>query len=440
MARYDGSRITNGAPPPNSQPVPAAPTITQNALFNDVDLLARRRGETYDWVGRVSAGYDKSFATSQGALGNATRVSLASIELLDRPLGVLARLGRQANNTSGILGTFDGLFLSWQFKPSWALNAAGGYPVEQLIVSPQTQERFETLALAYTPPNAHWDASVFAATQQFQGLRDRQAVGLEGRFLASRASLVAVVDYDTSFHALNTASVLGTLQLPARWSVSFDAERRNSPVLTTRNALIGQPFPDLIQLEQVFTPEQIYQLARDRTPITSNYSFTATKPLGQRFQVTTIVSATQTGATPASGGVDAVPASGMLLTYQGQVYGSNLWRNGDFNVLTLTHGNTIIGRIDSVSANSRFPIGGAWRLGPRFTVDRLNSLTDGSQNTTYIPSLLLDYQRERKLFQLEFGGQLGKREAFLQLQNGAFVQTQNTTRYYVSVSYRISFQ
>ena len=440
MARYDGSRITNGAPPPNSQPVPAAPTITQNALFNDVDLLARRRGETYDWVGRVSAGYDKSFATSQGALGNATRVSLASIELLDRPLGVLARLGRQANNTSGILGTFDGLFLSWQFKPSWALNAAGGYPVEQLIVSPQTQERFETLALAYTPPNAHWDARVFAATQQFQGLRDRQAVGLEGRFLASRASLVAVVDYDTSFHALNTASVLGTLQLPARWSVSFDAERRNSPVLTTRNALIGQPFPDLIQLEQVFTPEQIYQLARDRTPITSNYSFTATKPLGQRFQVTTIVSATQTGATPASGGVDAVPASGMLLTYQGQVYGSNLWRNGDFNVLTLTHGNTIIGRIDSVSANSRFPIGGAWRLGPRFTVDRLNSLTDGSQNTTYIPSLLLDYQRERKLFQLEFGGQLGKREAFLLLQNGTFVQTQNTTRYYVSVSYRISFQ
>jgi hypothetical protein len=440
MARYDGSRITNGAPPPNTQPVPAAPTITQNALFNDVDLLARRRGETYDWVGRVSAGYDKSFATSQGALGNATRVSLASIELLDRPLGVLARLGRQANNTSGILGTFDGLFLSWQFKPSWAINAAGGYPVEQLIVSPQTQERFESLALAYTPPNAHWDASVFAATQQFQGLRDRQALGLEGRFLASRTSLVAVVDYDTSYHALNTASVLGTLQLPARWSVSFDAERRNSPVLTTRNALIGQPFPDLIQLEQVFTPEQIYQLARDRTPITSNYSFTATKPLGQRFQVTTIVSATQTGATPASGGVDAVPASGMLLTYQGQVYGSNLWRNGDFNVLTVTHGNTIIGTIDSVSANSRFPIGGAWRLGPRFTVDRLNSVTDGSQNTTYIPSLLLDYQRDRKLFQLEFGGQLGKREAFLQLQNGAFVQTQNTTRYYVSVSYRISFQ
>jgi len=439
MFRYDGSRISNGAPPPNTANLPAAtPTTTDNAIFNDVDLLARRRGETYDWIGRLSTGYDKEFV--QGGLGDATRVSLASIEVLDRPLGLLARAGRQANNSDGILGTFDGLFLSWQFKPSWALNAAGGYPVEQLVLAPQTQERFETLALAYTPPNTHWDSSVFVSTQQFNGLRDRQAVGMEGRYLASKLSLVAVVDYDTAFRSLNTASVIGTLQLPARWSVSFDAERRNSPVLTARNALIGQPFTDLTQLEQVFTPAQINQLAIDRTPITDNYSFTATKPLGQRFQWTTIVSATQTGASPASGGVQAIPATGLLLSYQTQLYGSNLWSTGDFNVITLTHGDTEIGRIDSVSLNSRFPIGGAWRLGPRVTVERLNQLSDGSSQTTYVPSMLLDYQRNNKLLQIDFGGQLGQREAFLLLQNGTFVQTQNTTRYYVSVSYRISFQ
>ncbi len=439
MARYDGERITNGALP-NSTPVPAAPTINQNALFNDVDLFARRRGETFDVVGRLSAGYDKSFTKDQGTVGNATRVTLASIEVLDRSIGVLGRIGRQAHNEDGILGTFDGLFLSWQFRPSWAINAAAGYPVEQLILTPQTQDRFQTLALAYAPKNAHWDASVFAANEQFQGFRARRAAGIEGRYLAPRVSLVGVIDYDTSFHSLNTASLVGTLQLPARWSLSFDAERRNSPVLTTRNALIGQAFTDLNQLEQVFTLDQIYQLAKDRTPITTNYSITANKPLGARLQVTTIVSATETGATAASGGVAAVPASGMLLTYQGQLYGSSLWHTGDFHVLTLTHGNTVIGRIDSVSTNSRFPIGGAWRLGPRFTVNRLNATTDGSTNTTYVPSLLLDYQRERKLFQFEVGGQLGKREAFLQLSNGMFVQTQNTTRYYVSVSYRISFQ
>ena len=130
--RYDGSRVTNGAPPPNTQLPPAAQSDTENALFTDVDLLARHRGETYDWVGRLSAGYDKSFGQESSTLGSATRVSLASVEMVDRPLGLLTRLGRQAVNQDGILGTFDGLYASWQFKPSWAVNAAAGYPVEQL--------------------------------------------------------------------------------------------------------------------------------------------------------------------------------------------------------------------------------------------------------------------------------------------------------------------
>ena len=208
---------------------------------------------------------------------------------------------------------------------------------------------------------------------------------MEGRVLASRASLVALIDYDTFYHSLNTASLLGTVQLPARWSLSLDAERRNSPVLTTGNALIGQQVTNLTGLEETFTLEQIYQAARDRTPITANYNFTATKALGQRFQFTTVVSATQTAATPASFGVNAQPATGMLFNYQAQLYGSDLWSRGDFNVVTLTHGNTEIGRIDSVSLTSRLPVGGAWRLAPRFTVQRLSDQSDSSSQTSYIP-------------------------------------------------------
>jgi hypothetical protein len=249
-----------------------------------------------------------------------------------------------------------------------------------------------------------------------------------------------VVDYDTFYHSLNTASLLGTLQLPARWNLSFDAERRNSPVLTTGNALIGQPFTDLKEMQQVFTVAEIEQLARDRTPVTSNFSLTATRPLGERLQFTLIAATTQTAATPASGGVSAEPATGWLLSYQAQLYASNLWHNGDFNLVSLTHGNTEIGRVDSVSLTSRFPLGGAWRLGPRFTVERLSELSDGSTQTSYIPSALLDYQRDNKLLQFEVGGELGSREAFLQLQTGQFVQTQRTTRYYVSLSYRIGFR
>jgi hypothetical protein len=211
-------------------------------------------------------------------------------------------------------------------------------------------------------------------------------------------------------------------------------------VLTTSNALIGQPVTTLSGLEQSLTLEQIYQAARDRTASASNYNFTATRQLGQRFQFTAVVSATQTGATPASFGVEAQPATGLLMNYQVQLYGSNLWKNGDFNVVTLTHGNTEIGRLDSASLTSRFPVGGAWRLAPRFTVQRLTGQSDGSSQSSYIPSALLDYQRGNKLLQLEVGGEFGSREGFLELANGQFVQTQKTTRYYASLSYRLTFQ
>ena len=126
MARYDGSRVSNGTPPPNTLP-PAAETDNEDALFTDLDLLARRRGDTYDFVARLSAGYDKLFG-ADSALGSSSRVSLASVEA-DRPLGLLVRLGRQAHNEDGILGTFDGLFASWQLRPAWAVNAAVGFPL-----------------------------------------------------------------------------------------------------------------------------------------------------------------------------------------------------------------------------------------------------------------------------------------------------------------------
>ena len=440
MFRYDGTRVTSGPTPIPTNLPPAADTTQDSAIFTDVDLLARRRGQTFDFLGRFSGGYDKSFVPGGTNFGDPTRVSLASVEAIDKPLGLLARLGRQVNNVGGILGTFDGVFLSWQFQPSWAIDAAAGYPTDLTTAAPQTQRRFESLALVYAPRNAHWDCQFFAVTQEYDGLKDRQGVGFEGRYLGSRGSLVALLDYDTFYHSLNTASLLGTVQLPAHWSVSLDAERRNAPVLTTGNALIGQPATTLSGLQQSLTLDEIYQAARDRTASASNYNFTATRQLGQRFQFTAVVSATQTGATPASFGVPAQPATGLLMNYQVQLYGSNLWTNGDFNVVTLTHGNTEIGRLDSVNLTSRFPVGGAWRLAPRFTVQRLTGQSDGSSQSSYIPSALLDYQRGNKLLQLEVGGELGSREGFLQLANGQFVQTQKTTRYYASLSYRVTFQ
>lgn len=436
MFRYDSSRTAS-----SSQligvPGTAVPTQTENedALYTDVDLFARRHGDTTDWVTRLSAGYIRGFgssAFSNGGLGNSTRVSLASVEWMDHAHGILAQLGRQVRNDDGILGTFDGLFASYQWRPAWGIDVAAGYPVDLTTASPQTRRRFESLALDLTPPGAHWDGSLFATLQTFDGLRDRRAVGLQGRYLAPRASLVALVDYDTSFHSLNAAMLLGTLQLPARWSLSFDAERRNTPVLTTQNALIGQPFTTLPQLEQTFTAAQIYQLARDRTPATEAFSLTVTRPLANRFELAATAVADRTAATVASGGVPALPATGLELSYQAQLYGSSLWSTGDLNVLTLTYANTQIGKTEAVGVSTRLPLWGAWRIGPQMTLDRTQIVTDGSTQNTVDPSLLVDYQHGLSLVQLELGGEIG-RQSTAQM-------SQRTQRYYVSLAYRIGFQ
>lgn len=432
LARYDGARVDNTFADANvNANVPTVAQTQQSALFTDVDALARRRGERFDILGRLSAGYARNFGDAGRTNPGARRVSAASIEVGDRSLGLLARAGRQTRNGNGVLGTFDGLFLAYQIRPTWELTATLGYPVERTDASVVTERRFQTLSVSYTPTAAHWDASVFATTQSFDSIKDRRAVGVEARYLVPRLSVVALVDYDTLFKSLNAASLLGTVQLPARWSVSVDLEKRNSPILTTRNALIGQPVATLAELQQVFTLEQISQLAQDRTPITSNYSISASRPIGERFQFSTTVAASETGATVDSGGVSAQPSSGRNISYQAQLYGSSLWRRGDFNVLSLAYARTDTGKLASLGITSRFPLSSAWRIGPRLAIDQRRLASDDSKEIIVVPSLLLDYQRDRRLLQFEAGGQLGKRD------NSQ--QTQNTKRYYLSLAYRVGF-
>jgi tetratricopeptide (TPR) repeat protein len=434
LARYDGARVDNTfaatVPTPGAN-VPTSAQTQQSALFTDVDFLARRRGERFDILGRLSAGYARNFGDASGSSPDSKRVSVASIEIADRSLGLLARAGRQTRNGNGVLGTFDGLFLSYQFRPAWDITATLGYPVERTDTTVQTERRFQTISLSYTPLGAHWDASVFGTTQTFDGANDRRAVGIEARYLVSSLSLVALIDYDTLFKSLNAASLLGTLQLPGRWNLSVDLEKRNSPVLTLRNALIGQPVTTLAELGQTLTPAEIFELAKDRTPVTSNYSITASRPIGERFQFSTTVSSSETAATIASGGVDAQPSSGRNLTYQTQIYGSSLWRRGDFNVLSLAYATTESTKLASLGITSRFPLNGTWRIGPRLAVDQRRLISDDSKEIILVPSLLLDYQSGRRLLQFEAGGQLGKRD------NSQ--QTQNTKRYYLSLAYRVSF-
>jgi hypothetical protein len=400
----------------------------QNAIYTDGDLIARRRGERFDFVSRLNAGY--AYDMLDDGPGNQVRVSAAFVELNDRTLGVAARLGRQSRNSGGLLGTFDGLIATWQMQPAVALNVAAGFPVESTRESPETDRRFVGLSADFGPFRDKLDFGVFAVQQQLAGETDRQAVGVEARYFVPGRTLLALVDYDFHYQQLNSAALTGSLQLPARWSLSFSADHREAPVLTTRNALIGQPVETLDELLGLFTLEEVEQMARDRTALSDLFSLSVSRPLGERFQFDLEAYSSRLGETVASGGVAATPASGLEHTYQMQISAHNMAHANDLWVLSLRHqdGSTIT---NSVSLAARLPVGGAWRLGPRLRVDRRESQLDGVTETLYVPTLRLDYQRGRAWFECEAAAELGDRQRL--------TDDETSRRYYFGLGYRLSF-
>src|SRR5581483_3628054 len=196
------------------------------------------------------------------------------------------------------------------------------------------------------------------------------------------------------------------------------------------NALIGQTVTTLPELEQTLTLDQIFALARDRTPVLSSYIVSAMKQLGERWQLLLDVFETELSATPASGGVEAFDGTaGRDIAYQAQILGSSLLRAGDFNQLVLRYDHTATSKTVGWQYIGRFPVFGAWRIGPRLAVQRRES-DNGVTQLLYTPYLHLDYQRNGRVLEIEGGAQLGR--------NPEFLQSGNTTRLFISVGYRIN--
>ena len=413
-------------------------TVVENAIFTDIDLFARHTGERLDFSFRLNGGLEESFvpkhseAVGEPSPDNRVRLTTAFFDLDDKLLGWRARIGRQTSTADGIFGTFDGAMLQYQLLPGWTVRGTAGSPVLNAQDDLETRRRFETLALDYGPELAHWNSSVYVTQETLDGLKDRQAVGTQWQYFVPGRSVVGYVDYDTQYRSLNAAVLLGTLQLPDRWLLTVDLERRNAPLLTTENALIGQVgIGSLIQLKQTYSTQQIQQLAQDRTPLLSSYIVSATKQLGERFQVMFDVFVTQESTTPASGGVESIPGTqGNDISYQVQFFGTALFSNADFHQLVLRYDHLATADATGVDYIARYPLVGAWRIGPRILVQRVVN-DAGPIQYVYSPYAHIDWQRNGRMVEIEAGTELGRNPQVLEIGN--------TTRLFVSIGYRVNF-
>jgi hypothetical protein len=424
-------------PGPLGTTVPA--TTVENAVFTDTDVFVRHTGERLDFSFRFNAGLEENFLHDKNdvAVGepdpdNRVRITTAFFDLDDKLTGLRTRIGRQTSTSDGIFGTFDGAMLQYQMEPGWTVRGTVGSPVFNAQNDYESNRRFETLALDYGPELAHWNSSFYITQETIDGLRDRQAVGTQWQYVVPGRSLVSYVDYDTEFHSLNAAVLLGTLQLPDRWLLTVDLEHRNAPLLTTENALTGQVgINNIPGLQQTFTNQEIFQLAKDRTPTLDSYIVSAQKQLGERFQIMLDVFVTRESTTPASGDVAAIPGTvGSDISYQAQLFGTALLSSADFHQLILRYDHTSTADATGVGYIARYPISRAWRIGPRILVERIEN-DSGPVQYVYTPYAHADWQRNGRMVEIEAGYELGRNPQVLEIGN--------STRLFFSAGYRVTF-
>jgi tetratricopeptide (TPR) repeat protein len=421
-------------------------TTAANAALVYGDLLLRDRGERYDFTARVDTGYTKNLVTTFG--GSQDRTTAAYVELTDRTMGLTGRVGRQSLASLGVIGLFDGLYVGYQVNSKFSVSAAAGLPAYTAYSSFSTQEKFGTVTAEYGPFREAWVFDAYLFDQTTVGATDRRSVGFQTRYTVPGRTAVVLADYDIAFQQLNSVTLIGNLKVGQAWILGFDADYRRSPLLELSNALIGQSVPDLSALLRELTPSQIKQLALDRTSTSETFVISASRPLGERWQFMVDVAALELGGTPASPAIgatpaiDATPSTGLDKNVAVQVSGSSLLQASDLHIFGVRFDDSPTSRSTTVSWDARFALPGAWRVGPRFSVEQLNDQLLGGKQWLYLPEMRGDWTSRRAVFEIIAGYQLQQQQTVLQQQaltgqpqTGALDQRS----LYMSVTYRVRF-
>ena len=411
--------------------------VTQSSLSSDLDITGRLRNGDYDLRTRFTGGYLYDFLNS-GDDSEAT-VSSLYFDATNRSSRFAMRLGRQSRGSGGVLGRFDGLLLDLPVTRRFSVAATAGFPVNSSRDGFDRNRYFYGLNLELEDFLPGWDASAFFIEQKAWGILDRRAVGGELRYFDVRRSFFTLVDYDIFYNALNTAQLLGNWTTGNKTTFNVVLDYRNSPILTTSNALQGALNPNdnitpLVTIEEMlafFTEQEIYQFAQDRTANSRLGTLGVSKPVTEKLQVSADVTLSNLGDTVGSGGVAAVPGTDIEFYYNLQFIGSNLIKEGDITIAGLRFIDATASQTTSLSLNTRYPVNRDFRVNPRFRVD-FRKNTDDTEQFIYRPSARLTYSiRRRFRLEAEIGGEWSDREIV--------AGSAKTKSYFVNIGYRADF-
>lgn len=404
----------------------------QSAIFSDAEVVVRHTGERFDFESRATVGYTFDMSGGDQSVDDETRIYNLYMDLNDQSLGLSTRLGRQTLRNQGVLGRFDGAIVSWQWTPNYRFNVLAGLPVYNPNETVETSRMFYGYSVDVLDLLDLFDVNVFVNIQEVDDVNDRQAAGAEIRYFGGNKSLIAAVDYDFGYSELNSVAALGNWTFGDSLTVNGRFDWRNSPYLTTENALIGQPASSIQDLLLTYTEGEIRQLALDRSGAMQSFALGVSRPISERFQISADVTASQYDGTPDSGGVRETPDSGTLIYSYLSLVGTSLFREGDVSIFGLRYSDSGASTSTGLFVDTRFPVTQALRLNPRVLVS-YRDITEGDATELLVrPGLRVLYRMTRQ-FRLEFegGGEFGTHDSG--------DESNNSTGYYLYMGYSADF-
>jgi hypothetical protein len=406
--------------------------VGQSSLLTDFDFVTRRSGNRVDFSSRATMGNFYDLLDEDEGSGNSTRTYYLYADVVDSQWDLSARVGRQSMPGSGVLGRFDGAHLGWSFRPDARLNVVTGYPVDSTDDGVKTDRFFYGLSTDFTSLFERLDISLFLNIQEVDGVQDRQAVGSEFRYFDDARSLIMLVDYDISYDEMNSFVTLGNWAFANRLTLNAMVDFRKSPLLTTRNALIGQQESSVEDLLLLFSEDEIRQLAQDRTGEMQTYSLGLSAPIFDRFQINADTTLTNYDGTLASGGVPGVPDSTGNIYYTLTAIGSSLLMEQDTTIFGLGYVDGDTASTTTLTVDSRYPVTRGMRINPRLRFSQRDIERTDSKQWIAAPSLRMLYRFARRYeIELELGGEWSSQKTD--------TETIDYNNYFIYAGYRADF-
>ena len=129
------------------------------------------------------------------------------------------------------------------------------------------------------------------------------------------------------------------------------------------------------------------------------------RPLNKKLRFSSDLSMMNIGATVASAGVEAFPASGNQYFLNTQVIGTGVLNGDDITSLGLRFSDSSTAKSVGIYSSSRLPLANNWRIYPRLTVSRLTWKTTSQSQFKVSPIMRVDYSWNKVHFEAELGGE-----------------------------------